>query len=108
MGRWGDRAGDGEIGREMGRWGVWGPGAGSVGSVGPGRGEIRYHGSSYSRFDSYEVNRIFSRLPTPDSRLPRCAFRRRIKFATGRTAPDSRLPTQVWDEEFFLLVILTI
>ncbi|WP_424102114.1 hypothetical protein [Moorena producens] len=28
----------------------------------------------------------------PDSRLPRCAFRRRIKFATGRTAPDSRLP----------------
>ncbi|NEP27696.1 MAG: hypothetical protein F6K49_39160, partial [Moorea sp. SIO3I6] len=25
--------------------------------------------------------------------LPRCAFRRRIKFATGRTAPDSRLPT---------------
>ncbi|NEO47844.1 MAG: hypothetical protein F6K55_28510 [Moorea sp. SIO4A3] len=34
-----------------------------------------------------------SRLPTPDSRLPRCAFRRRIKFATGRTAPDSRLPT---------------
>ncbi|WP_293121182.1 hypothetical protein [Moorena sp. SIO4G3] len=22
-----------------------------------------------------------------------CAFRRRIKFATGRTAPDSRLPT---------------
>ncbi|NEO42901.1 MAG: hypothetical protein F6K55_01570 [Moorea sp. SIO4A3] len=29
----------------------------------------------------------------PDSRLPRCAFRRRIKFATGRTAPDSRFPT---------------
>ncbi|NEO16941.1 MAG: hypothetical protein F6K59_37610 [Moorea sp. SIO3F7] len=28
----------------------------------------------------------------PDSRLPRCVFRRRIKFATGRTAPDSRLP----------------
>ncbi|WP_287263221.1 hypothetical protein [Moorena sp. SIO3A5] len=28
-------------------------------------------------------------LPAPDSRLPRCAFRRRIKFATGRTAPDS-------------------
>ncbi|NEP27691.1 hypothetical protein [Moorena sp. SIO3I6] len=26
------------------------------------------------------------------SRFPRCAFRRRIKFATGRTAPDSRLP----------------
>ncbi|WP_293113153.1 hypothetical protein [Moorena sp. SIO4G3] len=35
----------------------------------------------------------YSRLPTPDYRLPRCAFRRRIKFATGRTAPDSRLPT---------------
>ncbi|NEO66494.1 MAG: hypothetical protein F6J98_41420 [Moorea sp. SIO4G2] len=34
-----------------------------------------------------------SRLPIPDSRFPRCAFRRRIKFATGRTAPDSRLPT---------------
>ncbi|NEP68515.1 hypothetical protein [Moorena sp. SIO2C4] len=32
-------------------------------------------------------------LLDPDSRLPRCAFRRRIKFATGRTAPDSRLPT---------------
>ncbi|NEP37155.1 MULTISPECIES: hypothetical protein [unclassified Moorena] len=30
---------------------------------------------------------------SPDSRLPRCAFRRRIKFATGRTAPDSRFPT---------------
>ncbi|WP_143727500.1 hypothetical protein [Moorena bouillonii] len=28
-------------------------------------------------------------LPTAHSRLPRCAFRRRIKFATGRTAPDS-------------------
>ncbi|NEO93499.1 MAG: hypothetical protein F6K56_26125, partial [Moorea sp. SIO3G5] len=28
-----------------------------------------------------------------DSRLPRCAYSRRIKFATGRTAPDSRLPT---------------
>ncbi|WAN69847.1 hypothetical protein BJP36_37780 [Moorena producens JHB] len=26
------------------------------------------------------------------SRLPRCAYSRRIKFATGRTAPDSRLP----------------
>ncbi|NEO01664.1 MAG: hypothetical protein F6K50_41660 [Moorea sp. SIO3I7] len=38
--------------------------------------------------------RIFLlKFPTPDSRLPRCAFRRRIKFATGRTAPDSRLPT---------------
>ncbi|NEO74847.1 hypothetical protein [Moorena sp. SIO4G3] len=24
---------------------------------------------------------------------PRCAFRRRIKFATGRTAPYSLLPT---------------
>ncbi|NEO80593.1 hypothetical protein [Moorena sp. SIO4G3] len=34
--------------------------------------------------------RIFLlKFPTPDSRLPRCAFRRRIKFATGRTAPDS-------------------
>ncbi|WAN69343.1 hypothetical protein BJP36_05750 [Moorena producens JHB] len=32
-------------------------------------------------------------LPTPDSRLPRCAFRWRIKFATGRTAPDSLFPT---------------
>ncbi|WAN69960.1 hypothetical protein BJP36_38445 [Moorena producens JHB] len=31
--------------------------------------------------------------PTPDSRFPRCAYSRRIKFATGRTAPDSRLPT---------------
>ncbi|NEO11890.1 MAG: hypothetical protein F6J98_13330 [Moorea sp. SIO4G2] len=33
-------------------------------------------------------------LPTlpPLSRLPRCAFRWRIKFATGRTAPDSLLP----------------
>uniref|UniRef100_UPI00192C14ED hypothetical protein n=1 Tax=Moorena producens TaxID=1155739 RepID=UPI00192C14ED len=31
-----------------------------------------------------------------DSRLPiprECAYSRRIKFATGRTAPDSRLPT---------------
>ncbi|NEO81246.1 hypothetical protein [Moorena sp. SIO4G3] len=33
---------------------------------------------SHSIFHSYEVNRIFSRLPTPDSRLP---------------TPDSRLPT---------------
>ncbi|WAN69412.1 hypothetical protein BJP36_35570 [Moorena producens JHB] len=33
----------------------------------------------------------FCLLPTPDSRLPRCAFRRRIKFATGRTAPYSLL-----------------
>ncbi|NET68855.1 MAG: hypothetical protein F6K63_32470 [Moorea sp. SIO1G6] len=33
-----------------------------------------------------------SRFPIPDSRLPRCAFRWRIKFATGRTAPDSRFP----------------
>ncbi|WP_161603171.1 hypothetical protein, partial [Moorena producens] len=33
----------------------------------------------------------------PDSRLPRCAFRRRIKFATGRTAPDSRLPFPSWE-----------
>ncbi|WAN69045.1 hypothetical protein BJP36_42580 [Moorena producens JHB] len=31
---------------------------------------------------------------SPDSRLPRCAFRWRIKFATGRTAPDSRLPNR--------------
>ncbi|NEQ86649.1 hypothetical protein [Moorena bouillonii] len=37
---------------------------------------------------STQVNRIFYH-----SRLPRCAFRRRIKFATGRTAPDCRLPT---------------
>ncbi|NEO47316.1 MAG: hypothetical protein F6K55_25615 [Moorea sp. SIO4A3] len=29
------------------------------------------------------------RFPIPDSRLPRCAYSRRIKFATGRTAPDS-------------------
>ncbi|NEQ12329.1 MAG: hypothetical protein F6K37_42805 [Moorea sp. SIO4E2] len=28
----------------------------------------------------------------PDSRLPRCAYSRRIKFATGRTAPDSLIP----------------
>ncbi|NEO46691.1 MAG: hypothetical protein F6K55_22250 [Moorea sp. SIO4A3] len=35
----------------------------------------------------YSTTRIFT-----DSRLPRCAFRRRIKFATGRTAPDSRFP----------------
>ncbi|WP_293103792.1 hypothetical protein [Moorena sp. SIOASIH] len=34
--------------------------------------------------------RIFDLIRS--SRLPRCAFRRRIKFATGRTAPDSRLP----------------
>ncbi|NET68582.1 MAG: hypothetical protein F6K63_30985 [Moorea sp. SIO1G6] len=31
----------------------------------------------------------------PNSRLPRCAFRWRIKFATGRTAPDSRLPLYI-------------
>ncbi|NEP65784.1 MULTISPECIES: hypothetical protein [Moorena] len=30
-------------------------------------------------------------------RLPRCAFRRRIKFATGRTAPDSRFPFPSWE-----------
>ena len=32
-------------------------------------------------------------LPIPYSLLPRCAFRWRIKFATGRTAPYSLLPT---------------
>ncbi|NEP32337.1 MULTISPECIES: hypothetical protein [Moorena] len=37
----------------------------------------------------------YSLLPTPDSLLPRCAFRRRIKFATGRTAPDSLLPSNL-------------
>ncbi|NEO77363.1 hypothetical protein [Moorena sp. SIO4G3] len=34
-----------------------------------------------------------SPFPTPDSL--RCAFRRRIKFATGRTAPYSLLPTDL-------------
>ncbi|NEO24145.1 hypothetical protein [Moorena sp. SIO4A5] len=33
--------------------------------------------------------RLYSQLPIPRE----CGFRRRIKFATGRTAPDSRLPT---------------
>ncbi|NEO36372.1 MAG: hypothetical protein F6J90_08590 [Moorea sp. SIOASIH] len=57
MGRWGDRK-CGKCG-EMGRLG------------------IRYHGSSYNCFDSYEVNRIFSLFPVPDSRFP---------------IPDSRFP----------------
>ncbi|WP_293054514.1 MULTISPECIES: hypothetical protein [unclassified Moorena] len=30
-------------------------------------------------------------LPTPRA----CAYTRRIKFVTGSTAPDSRLPTQL-------------
>ncbi|WP_149030904.1 hypothetical protein [Moorena producens] len=42
-----------------------------------GQGIARHHGSHRSL------------LPTPYSLLPRCAFRRRIKFATGRTAPYS-------------------
>ncbi|WP_293093829.1 hypothetical protein [Moorena sp. SIOASIH] len=42
----------------------------------------------YYSIQDFRANIPCSLFPTPDSRLPRCAFRRRIKFATGRTAPD--------------------
>uniref|UniRef100_A0A1D9G1T0 Uncharacterized protein n=1 Tax=Moorena producens (strain JHB) TaxID=1454205 RepID=A0A1D9G1T0_MOOP1 len=53
------------------------------------RQEARGNSYAIANSPAKPQHKISITNPTPHSRFPRCAFRRRIKFATGRTAPDS-------------------